>query len=94
MTSLTSHQKNYPAMDVKAGVTSGITLCVWGAFIIGIQTYVLVNYTQVYHDQLATDDADQTWGNAYNGLALANAGACLLFGAFAAVSIPDRKTSL
>jgi len=90
MTSL----KNYPTMDVKAAVISAVTLCVWGAFIIGIQTYVLVNYTQVYHDQLETDSADQTWGDAYNGLALANAGACLLFGAFAAVSIPDRTPSL
>ena len=86
--------KKYPAMDVKAAVISGLTLCVWGAFIIGMQTYILVCYTQIFHDQLVTDPADQSWGDAYNGLALANAGACLLFGAFAAISIPERKTSL
>ena len=59
--------------------TIGIWLAIpiyWGAWIIGIQCYLLVPYTQMYHDEslnIATViglKVEDGWRNAYNGIAL------------------------
>ena len=81
---------------------SALLLIFWGAWIIGIQSYVLVSYTQKFHDDFylpgvttAGDlKADEAWGNAYNGMSLAAASMAMLTGLYALVAIPERTAVL
>ncbi len=58
-----------------------------------MQTYVFGYYSQVYGEGKGADGNDVVWSNAYNGMALANCGACLLFGMFYIVAFTADQTT-
>lgn len=55
------------------------------------QVYVLCYYSKA-HGEDDTGNKNSIWGNSYNGVALANAGACLLFGLFYAGLFTNKVT--
>lgn len=63
--------------------------------LIPVQTYVYMVFTREFHDAYnpVTNDKDETWGDAYNGMCIANGIVSFLVGLIVFVAVPARKAS-
>lgn len=98
--SKTPLQPPYPQLSVGTGLLTAFILFSFSAFIIGIQAYVLVTYSQFYGEEIVTVSPEQrvtggeAWGDAYNGTALAAASTCVLIGLYTFVTLHQRNRNL